>query len=51
LFPFPYQSALFGGFFICQDLGPSILFLFLPLCWVLCFICYWQVLINTNEDS
>lgn len=38
LFPFPNQSALFGGFFICQDLGTSILFLFLPLCWVLCFI-------------
>ncbi len=30
LFSFPLQFNLLGGFFVCQDLGLSILYLFLP---------------------
>jgi hypothetical protein len=36
-------SFAFGGFLVCQELGPSIFYLFLPLLWVLCFIDDWQV--------
>jgi hypothetical protein len=46
LFLFPFQFTLLGGFFVCQDLGPSILLLFLPFCWVLCFIDNWQMFIR-----
>ncbi len=44
-FSFCLRFALFGVFLVCQDLGPSILYLFLRLCWVLCFIDNWQVFI------
>lgn len=39
LFPFSWRSALCGGFFICEDLGPSILFSS-PFvgCWILLMI-------------
>jgi hypothetical protein len=30
LFPFSWRSALCGGFFICEDLGPSLLYFFPP---------------------
>ncbi len=40
-------SFAFGGFLVCQDLGPSIFYLFLPLLWVLCFIDDWQVFIKS----
>jgi hypothetical protein len=40
-------SFAFGGFLVCQYLGPSIFYLFLPLLWVLCFIDDWQVFIKS----
>jgi len=42
-------STLLGGFFVCQDLGPSILYFFLPLCLVICFIGDRQVFIKIHH--
>ncbi len=35
--------------FVCEDLGPCILYLFLPVRWMLCFIDAWQVFINWED--
>ncbi len=41
------SSFAFRGSLVCQDLGPAIFYLFLPLPWVLCFIDDWQVFIKS----